>query len=246
MPGGCLTVLPRGRRGIERLRDGPRAVRARVGPVIRRAALFAVLAIALTRTLALKSTTTLLDRTNQSFFALIGQGEGLLATAGDFHRIQLMTRRAVLLDSAFRIPGTRIRFGLDAIVGLVQLRRLEAFVSSRFERMSYTDAIAALEKLGGLIRDAVQLPKRRRAQYLSAVTEAFSLLQAALILVETRLGDLLHIQDDWELSDDQKLRRFVQELANLDNTEQWLAMEADVKGDGTGVRGQRVEGGRGA
>jgi hypothetical protein len=46
--------------------------------------------------------------------------------------------------------------------------------------------------------------------------------------VETRLGDLLHIQDDWELSDDQKLRRFVQELANLDNTEQWLAMEREV------------------
>ncbi len=68
----------------------------------------------------------------------------------------------------------------------------------------FADAIDALEKLGALIRDAAQLPKRRRKQYLEAVTEAFSLLQAALVMVETKLGDLLHIQDDWELSDDQK------------------------------------------
>jgi hypothetical protein len=31
----------------------------------------------------------------------------------------LLRRYAVLLDSAFRVPGTGIRFGLDAIVGLV-------------------------------------------------------------------------------------------------------------------------------
>src|SRR5262245_17965728 len=30
-----------------------------------------------------------------------------------------LRRWAVLLDSVFRVPGTRIRFGLDAIVGLV-------------------------------------------------------------------------------------------------------------------------------
>lgn len=30
-----------------------------------------------------------------------------------------LRRWAVLLDSAFRIPGTRIRFGLDAIIGLL-------------------------------------------------------------------------------------------------------------------------------
>lgn len=33
--------------------------------------------------------------------------------------LDALRRWAVLLDSAFRIPGTRIRFGLDAIVGLV-------------------------------------------------------------------------------------------------------------------------------
>lgn len=33
--------------------------------------------------------------------------------------LDLLQRWAVLLDSAFRVPGTNIRFGLDAIVGLV-------------------------------------------------------------------------------------------------------------------------------
>ena len=33
--------------------------------------------------------------------------------------LQLMRRWAVLLDSAFRVPGTNIRFGFDAMIGLV-------------------------------------------------------------------------------------------------------------------------------
>ena len=33
--------------------------------------------------------------------------------------LDLLRRWAVLLDSYFRVPGTRIRFGLDAIIGLV-------------------------------------------------------------------------------------------------------------------------------
>ena len=34
-------------------------------------------------------------------------------------KLDLLRRWAVLLDSAFRVPGTRIRFGLDAIIGLI-------------------------------------------------------------------------------------------------------------------------------
>jgi hypothetical protein len=33
--------------------------------------------------------------------------------------LDLLRRWAVLLDSVFRVPGTRFRFGLDAIIGLV-------------------------------------------------------------------------------------------------------------------------------
>jgi len=32
--------------------------------------------------------------------------------------LDLLRRWAVLLDSAFRVPGTRIRFGVDALIGL--------------------------------------------------------------------------------------------------------------------------------
>ena len=38
------------------------------------------------------------DRTNDVFFARVAAGQGLLATAGDLHLIQLKTRRPVLLD----------------------------------------------------------------------------------------------------------------------------------------------------
>ena len=33
--------------------------------------------------------------------------------------LDALRRWAVLLDSVFRVPGTRIRFGLDAIIGLI-------------------------------------------------------------------------------------------------------------------------------
>jgi len=37
----------------------------------------------------------------------------------DGRRLEALRRWASLLDAAFGIPGTRIRFGLDAIIGLV-------------------------------------------------------------------------------------------------------------------------------
>jgi hypothetical protein len=42
----------------------------------------------------------------------------LASPARNQRNLDFLRRWAVLLDSAFRIPGTRIRFGLDAIVGL--------------------------------------------------------------------------------------------------------------------------------
>jgi hypothetical protein len=37
----------------------------------------------------------------------------------DFRTVQRLERLAKLLDSEFRVPGTRFRFGLDGLVGLV-------------------------------------------------------------------------------------------------------------------------------
>ena len=42
----------------------------------------------------------------------------MASPARNQRNLDLLRRWAVLLDSAFRLPGTRIRFGLDAIVGL--------------------------------------------------------------------------------------------------------------------------------
>jgi hypothetical protein len=40
-------------------------------------------------------------------------------TPADRRRLEALQRWATLLDAAFGIPGTRIRFGLDALIGLV-------------------------------------------------------------------------------------------------------------------------------
>ena len=40
-------------------------------------------------------------------------------------RLDALRRWAVLLDSYFRVPGTRIRFGLDALIGLESSRTIE-------------------------------------------------------------------------------------------------------------------------
>jgi hypothetical protein len=37
----------------------------------------------------------------------------------DFRTVQRLERLAKLLDSEFRVPGTRFRFGLDGLMGLV-------------------------------------------------------------------------------------------------------------------------------
>ncbi len=53
-----------------------------------------------------QATALFLDRTNDPFFARVSQGQGLLATGGDLHLVQLRTRRPVLIDGG----------GLDGVV----------------------------------------------------------------------------------------------------------------------------------
>ncbi|RPJ77263.1 MAG: DUF4112 domain-containing protein [Acidobacteria bacterium] len=42
-----------------------------------------------------------------------------LPGSAERRRVEALQRWAGILDSAFRIPGTQIRFGLDALIGLV-------------------------------------------------------------------------------------------------------------------------------
>ena len=70
----------------------------------------------------------------------------------DQSNLALLRRWATLLDSAFRVPGTSIRFGLDAIVGLVKDRmtaqRLEALhLASGGVRMIDEDGDGVGDKL---------------------------------------------------------------------------------------------------
>ena len=44
---------------------------------------------------------------------------GYTGPVPDPRNLDMLRRWAVLLDSAFGVPGTRIRFGLDAIIGLI-------------------------------------------------------------------------------------------------------------------------------
>ena len=43
----------------------------------------------------------------------------VIPASAELRRVEALQRWAGILDAAFRIPGTRIRFGLDALIGLV-------------------------------------------------------------------------------------------------------------------------------
>jgi hypothetical protein len=42
-----------------------------------------------------------------------------MTRAEDFHRLERLERLAHRMDRAFRIPGTKVRFGWDSILGLL-------------------------------------------------------------------------------------------------------------------------------
>lgn len=44
-----------------------------------------------------------------------------MTRAEDFHRLERLERLAHRMDRAFRIPGTKVRFGWDSILGLFPL-----------------------------------------------------------------------------------------------------------------------------
>jgi hypothetical protein len=86
--------------------------------------------------------------------------------------LDLLRRWAVLLDSVFRVPGTNIRFGFDAIVGLVPglgdliaplftvavlatgLRmRVPAVVQARMVLNALIDMVAGLVPIAGDLAD---------------------------------------------------------------------------------------------
>lgn len=87
-------------------------------------------------------------------------------------QLDLLRRWAVLLDAAFRIPGTNIRFGVDALLGLVPglgdvsapiftiallvegtRRRLPAVVQARMVLNAMLDMLMGIVPLAGDLVD---------------------------------------------------------------------------------------------
>jgi|SRR5262245_8599735 len=84
----------------------------------------------------------------------------------------------------------------------------------------FTDVIDALEKVGKALVSLKNIPKEKRERYLTAVTDAFTLLDSAVTLVIIRLGDVAASENEAELSS---------ELLRLDSSKEWLAIERDVR-----------------
>lgn len=84
----------------------------------------------------------------------------------------------------------------------------------------FTDVIDALEKVGKALVALKNIPKQKRERYITAVTDAFTLLDSAITLVINRLGDVAANQNDADLRS---------ELLRLDSSKEWLAIERDVR-----------------
>jgi hypothetical protein len=84
----------------------------------------------------------------------------------------------------------------------------------------FTDAIDALEKLAKAVIAVKDIPQKTRKGYEEAVSDAFTLMDSALMLVYNRLGDLLLAEDREE---------FLTELAALDNVKEWAKIEREVR-----------------
>lgn len=82
------------------------------------------------------------------------------------------------------------------------------------------------DALGTLVKDVsglADIPKKEREKYLRVLDETMSLLDHALLLMISRLGDLLNMAS----RSDQK--GFTLELRALDNASDWYKIERDVR-----------------
>lgn len=94
-------------------------------------------------------------------------------TAAELRRVEALRRWATLLDAAFGIPGTRFRFGLDALIGLVP---------------GAGDAVAGLFSLGILVQAA-----RMGVPRVVVLRMVFNALLDLLVGAIPLVGDLFDI-----------------------------------------------------
>lgn len=84
----------------------------------------------------------------------------------------------------------------------------------------FSDAIDALEKVGKGVIALTSIPKKERQRYKDAVKDSYTLMNSAVNLVFLRLGDVLLLE---------KKQEFLKEVRRLDNAQEWLQLERDVR-----------------
>ena len=84
----------------------------------------------------------------------------------------------------------------------------------------FSDAIDALEKVAKAVIALQSIPKQERQRYKAAVKDSYALMNSAVNLVFLRLGDILLLDKKGE---------FLKEVRRLDNAQEWLQLERDVR-----------------
>ena len=84
----------------------------------------------------------------------------------------------------------------------------------------FSDAIGVLKEVGKGVAALKDLPGKERDHYREVISETYSLLDSAVILVLNRLGDLLQIEED---------DVFIRELRGLNNYDEWTGIERAVR-----------------
>jgi len=84
----------------------------------------------------------------------------------------------------------------------------------------FSDIIDSIEKVIKGISALKELPQQERNHYREIINDTCVILDSAILLVVNRLGDILMNND---------IGKFSEELQTLDNFQDWLKLERDVR-----------------
>lgn len=84
----------------------------------------------------------------------------------------------------------------------------------------FKDLTDALDRVGNWLNSAIQLPYNERKEYRDKLDETFTLIDTALVMVITRLSDIL---DPGHQGD------FQSEVRKLGDSQEWLTAERSIR-----------------